>query len=55
MAEAAATVLDDEAADGGAPAALRLLGGVLGRQVEVVLQVLLHGCTCARSAGAEPR
>ena len=51
MAEAAAAVLDDEAPDGGAPPALRLLGGVLGRQVEVVQQVLLHGCTCTRSLG----
>lgn len=53
MAEAPAPVLDDEAPDGGAPPSLRLLGGVLGRQVEVVQQVLLHGCTCTHSAGAE--
>jgi hypothetical protein len=41
-AEAAAAVLDD-GADGGAPPPLRLLGGVLGRHVEMLLQVPLHG------------
>lgn len=41
VAEAAAAVLD-EGADGGAPAPLRLLRRVLGRQLEVLLQIPLH-------------
>lgn len=41
VAEAAAAVLD-EGADGGAPPPLRLLRRVLGRQLEVLLQIPLH-------------
>ena len=40
-AEAAAAVLD-EGADGGAPSPLRLLGRVLGREIEVLPQALLQ-------------
>ena len=60
-AEAAAAVLD-EGADGGAPSPLRLLGRVLGREVEVLPQALLQpvhpslpptGATSSPRPGAE--